>query len=177
MYCGVNAVNDDTVTLCFLERRFASDVNPRTRINELMKVNDRFSELVSPDFESMIRSFPIYGTGDIYFGKKVLIESGVFMIGDAARVIAPLAGDGIGMAMESAQILSSVLVEGRRNSLPDDAISLLYARRWRSRFQRRLRVAGTLQRLLLSQIGKRGVSLALSGFPSLLSKTIQYTRG
>jgi flavin-dependent dehydrogenase len=31
------------------------------------------------------------------------------MIGDSARVISPLAGDGIGMAMESAKILSEII--------------------------------------------------------------------
>ncbi len=40
-----------------------------------------------------------------------MIENGIIMIGDAARVISPLAGDGIGMAMESAKLLYEIISE------------------------------------------------------------------
>ena len=46
----------------------------------------------------------IFGTGNIYFGKKNLVENGIYMVGDASGIIAPLSGDGIGMAFESAKI-------------------------------------------------------------------------
>ncbi|MGD1045015.1 MAG: NAD(P)/FAD-dependent oxidoreductase [Bacteroidota bacterium] len=177
MYCGVNVVNDDTVTLCFLEERSPNDIQPRAKITELLKANQYFAQAISGDFENMLSSFPIYGSGDIYFGKKNLVEDGIFMIGDAAQVIAPLAGDGIGMAMESAKIIASVLDEGRRKALNCDALSSLYTKRWRSSFQRRLRIAKEIQQVLLSRLGKKVSGLALAGFPSLLSRTIEFTRG
>ena len=113
----------------------------------------------------------------IYFGKKNIVEDGIFMIGDAAQVIAPLAGDGIGMAMESAQIIATVLNEGRKGSLNSDTLTSMYMKRWRSSFQQRLRVAKEGQQILLSRLGKKVSGLALAGFPSLLSRTIEYTRG
>jgi menaquinone-9 beta-reductase len=177
MYCGVNVVNEDTVTLCFLEERSPDDIQPRARITELMKANPQFAQAISDDFETMLSSFPIYGTGDIYFGKKRLVEDGIFAIGDAAQVIAPLAGDGIGMAMESAKILTDVLYEGRKESLSCDALSSMYTKRWRSSFQRRLRIAKEIQHILLSRLGKKVSGLALARFPSLLSRTIEFTRG
>jgi menaquinone-9 beta-reductase len=176
MYCGVNVVNDDTITLCFLEDHSTADAQPRTRIKELLKVNHQFSELVSADFIEMLSSFPIYGTAGIYFGAKHQIVNGMFMIGDAAHVIAPLAGDGIGMAMESAQILASVMVEGREKKLSADNMQQMYSERWRSSFRKRIVLAKNIQRLLLSKPGKKASELALSVFPSLLSHMIEHTR-
>jgi len=177
MYCGVNVVNEDTVTLCFLEERLPDDVQPRARVTELMKSNTQFAQAISDDFETMLTSFPIYGTGDIYFGKKRLVEHGIFSIGDAAQVIAPLAGDGIGMAMESARIIANVLYEGRKESASCEALSRMYTKRWRSSFQRRLRIAKEIQHILLSRLGKKVGGMVLARFPSLLSRTIELTRG
>jgi len=177
MYCGVNVVNEDTVTLCFLEERFPDDVPPRGKITELLKTNRYFAQAVSEDFETMLSSFPIYGLGDIYFGKKNLVKDGIFMIGDAAQVIAPLAGDGIGIAMESAKILASILEEGRGRLLNDQELSNLYSKRWKKSFHRRLWIAKVIQRLLLSRLGKKLSKLALARFPSLLSRLVEYTRG
>lgn len=177
MYCGVNVVNDNTVTLCFLEERSPDDIQPRAKITGLMKTNQSFAQSVSGDFEAMLSSFPIYGSADIHFGKKHLVKDGVFAIGDAAQVIAPLAGDGIGMAMESARIISNVLAEGREQRLPTDAMASLHAGRWKASFQRRLRIAKGIQRIVLSRVGTSICRLALSGLPSLLPRTIEYTRG
>jgi flavin-dependent dehydrogenase len=177
MYCGANMVNDDTVTLCFLESRSAADAPPRTRIRELIKNNPHFSELVSPDFAGMLESFPIYGTPGIYFGPKHQIENGIFMIGDAAQVIAPLAGDGIGMAMESAQILSMVMEEAYKKEQSAESLSQIYRDLWNSSFQKRISFAKKIQQLLFSKTGKLAGELALSVFPFLLPHMIEHTRG
>jgi flavin-dependent dehydrogenase len=142
-----------------------------------LKNNHHFAELVSPDFVEMLASFPIYGTPGIYFGRKHQIENGIFMIGDAAQVIAPLAGDGIGMAMESAQILSSVLEEGQKKDLGADTLSQIYRKLWSSSFRNRLTIAKKIQQLLFSETGKMASEFALSVFPFLLPHMIDHTRG
>jgi flavin-dependent dehydrogenase len=177
MYCGINVVDEDIVTLCFLEERTSDDVRPRERITELMKINPQFAQTISEDFEHMLSTFPIYGTGDISFDRNCLVEDGIFAIGDAAQVIAPLAGDGIGMAMQSAKLIADVLSQGRKESVSSDALSGIYIKRWKSSFRHRLRIAMEIQRLLLSRLGKKVSRLALAGFPSLLSRSIEYTRG
>ncbi len=177
MYCGVNVVNDNTATLCFLERRFKDGVPPRARIVELLRCNPHFAALVSSDFESVIETFPIYGAGNVFFGKKSFVENGIFMIGDAAHVIAPLAGDGIGMAMQSAKMISTVLDQNRQNSLSEEATEKLYSTMWKLYFQRRLRFALMIQHALFSRWGKRAGTQILSTFPHMLSSLIEYTRG
>ena len=176
-YCGVNAVNDDTATVCFLERRSEGDPPPRTRIAELRHSNPHFARLVTPDFESAMDDAPIYGAGNIFFGEKRVVEDGIFMVGDAARVIAPLAGDGIGMAMQSGKIVSTVFDETRKNHLSEQAMDRLYSTTWRSFFQRRLQLAGTIQHVLFSRYGRGIGSSILSAFPATLSSLIEHTRG
>ena len=177
IYCGVNAVDDETVTVCFLERHLSGGAPARDRIIELIKLNKRFAEIVSGNFEASIESFPFYGAGDIYFGKKNIVEKGIFMVGDASRVIAPLAGDGIGMAMQSAKVLASVIQEGRKKMLNDETLAGIYRAKWNIHFRRRLYVAQKIQTMLLSQFGKKASEALLGGFPSLLSVAIEHTRG
>jgi flavin-dependent dehydrogenase len=177
IYCGVNAVDDETVTVCFLERHLSDGATARERLIELTKLNKRFGEIVSEKFEASIESFPFYGAGDIYFGKKNLVEKGIFMIGDSSRVIAPLAGDGIGMAMQSAKVVASVIEEGRKKMLNNKTLAGIYQTKWNVHFRRRLYVAQRIQKLLLSQLGKKASEALLGGFPSLLSAVIEHTRG
>ena len=99
------------------------------------------------------------------------------MIGDASRVIAPLAGDGIGMAMQSAKVLASVMEDGRKKRLNNKTLAALYRTKWNLHFRRRLYVAQKIQTMLLSQIGKKASEALLGGFPSLLSAAIEHTRG
>lgn len=177
MYCGINAVDHATATICFLERRSGTDSPPRERLVELLHANRHFAEDVSPEFIAIIGDLPIYGAGDIDFGKKGLVQEGMFMVGDAARVIAPLAGDGIGMAMESARLLAGLLRDGRTRGLVPSEVRRLYVRQWKRTFSRRIAVAGILQRLLLSPRGLQFGTLLAHCIPSILSFMVSSTRG
>jgi flavin-dependent dehydrogenase len=118
MYCGVNPVEGGSTTICFLERRKGNDVAPRARLRELAAANKHFASIFSGQAISAIDEAPIYGAGNIYFGRRNVIENGVFMVGDAARVISPLAGDGIGMALQSSQLIGELFRE-HIHSRPD----------------------------------------------------------
>ena len=110
IYCGVNAVNDNLVTICFLEDRNNYHKTVRQHLIDLIEENKSFKKLFSNDFETIIRETPLYGTGNIYFGFRNLVQDGIYFIGDSAGVIAPLAGDGIGMAMETGMLLSKLFI-------------------------------------------------------------------
>ena len=70
------------------------------------------------------------------------------MIGDAARVIAPLAGDGIGMAFQSAKIASKIIAQ-YFNEKKGNMIEENYNRDWNKQFYRRIKSAGIIQNLML----------------------------
>jgi flavin-dependent dehydrogenase len=177
MYCGINHVGSGFATLCFLERRSGNAPPPRARVRELAESNAEFARIVSSEALAAVERAPIYGTGSIYFGPRNVVENGVLMVGDAARVIAPLAGDGIGMALQGAQLLGRIFEEGRRNSPGCKVTEERYRREWEKLFSARVRAAYLFQRVMLSTNLRRIGSALLAVAPSLLQTALRMTRG
>jgi flavin-dependent dehydrogenase len=177
MYCGINRVEGGSATICFLERRKGDDVSPRARLRELAAANKHFASVVSGEAMSAIDEAPIYGSGNIFFGRKNVIENGIFMVGDAARVISPLAGDGIGMALQSSKLIGELFRE-HIHSKPDPlTLEAEYRNRWGQMFGSRLRAAAALQRIMLSSPLRRLATTLLSLSPSFVRVAISMTRG
>jgi flavin-dependent dehydrogenase len=177
MYCGINHVNGGSATLCFLEQRTAFTRPPRERLRELAENNRGFARIVTPDALHAVEHAAVHGTGNIYFGPRSVVEGGIFMVGDAARVIAPLAGDGIGMALQGAQVLGRLLERERQTVRGRDALERDYRREWEDLFKTRVRAAFLLQQILFSA-RMRGMALSLlTSIPSLLGIAVRMTRG
>jgi menaquinone-9 beta-reductase len=176
MYCGINQVGDGTATICFLEHRKGNDVSPRARLRELAAVNKHFADILSGQLISMINDAQIHGTGNIFFGRRNVIENGIFMVGDAGRVISPLAGDGIGMALQSSQLLGKLFREYIQTGPDSLTLEAEYRHRWDRMFGSRLRTAAILQRIMLSPTLRRAGTTLLSLSPSLLRAAILATR-
>jgi flavin-dependent dehydrogenase len=176
MYCGINQVNGGVATVCFLERRRGDDVSPRARVKNLASVNKHFAGIMTAQAMAAIDRAPIYGSGNIFFGTREVVENGVLMVGDAARVISPLAGDGIGMALQSSQLLGSLFLE-RIEKKPDPLwLESEYRTRWKRTFTSRVRAAAVLQHVMLSSPLRYISSSLLALSPSLLRAAIATTR-
>lgn len=176
LYCGMNQVSDTEMTVCFLENRKQSKIPSRERLIEVIKSNSHFKKVFDEDSIDYIKSTNIYGTGNIYFGKREVVENGIIMVGDAARVIAPLAGDGIGMAMESSKLLFDIIKEYNLDDSNRDKIYSLYRKRYEKIFNRRLTTAKIIQRMILNKRARlTGFGLA-KNYPSLLPYLIKFTR-
>ncbi len=174
IYCGLNAVDENTVTLCYLYDREKIRTTNTKMLQHLADENPKFKSLLKYDFSELFESVPVYGTGDIYFGTRELTDSGIFFLGDAAGVIAPLAGDGIGMAVQSAQLLAGILSKYNLDILKSTED---YNREWRNKFSGRLKTARSIQSLIMNKtIEKIGLNF-VSLFPFLLPKLITHTRG
>lgn len=177
IYCGVNSVNENEVTFCFLGNRSGSSRTPIQSLTQLAERNDRFKSLFNFGLEDAFASNRVYGAGDIFFGKRNRVENGIFMIGDAAQVIAPLAGDGISMAMDSAKLLANLFNDKKRKKISDADLYKRYDAEWQKNFKRRLRTARFIQNTLFEGIGRR---IGFSGskyFPHALDYFIKTTRG
>ena len=148
IYCGINTVSRDEVTVCFLEKKNKSDESPKEHFKKLFNDNKNFAALFGEETGPDINEQQIYGAGNIYFGKKELTKNGIIMIGDAARVIAPLAGDGIGMAFQSAKIASKIITR-YFNEKKGNMIEENYNRDWNKQFYRRIKSAGIIQKLMI----------------------------
>ena len=174
LYCGMNKVNSDEVTVCFLENRSQSKIPSRQKLIEAIKSNKNFRKIFSDDAIEYIKSANIYGTGNIFFGKREVTENGIIMVGDAAQVIAPLAGDGIGMAMESAKILFNVMKNF--DLIKTEKLYSEYNRSFNEAFSLRVKAAKLIQGIILNQ-ATRNISFKIADkFPSLLPYLIKFTR-
>jgi len=177
IYCGLNKINGDKVTVCFLENRKTYDEPPRAKIIRNIKCNPLLAEMFTNDFEQQIQSKQIYGTGNIYFGSKEKFKNGVFFIGDAAGLIAPLAGDGIAMAMESGKLISEIIFDAGKHNMTLEQLAEVYESRWNTLFARRIRNSLLIQKILLNFTLTSNGFYFISIFPSLLKRLIKITRG
>ena len=174
IYCGLNAVDDNTINLCFLEKRDKFQYSPKELLLQLSRQNKKFNALFNQNFFDSIDKLQVYGTGNIYFGKRDIVNEGIFYIGDSAGVIAPLVGDGIGIAVQSARLVSDILC---RNNLVQEKAGKEYEKEWRNKFLRRMLLAGIIQKIVLNNSLRNPGIKMISFFPGALSTIIKYTRG
>ncbi|MEN9936882.1 MAG: hypothetical protein RLZZ387_3461 [Chloroflexota bacterium] len=102
---------------------------------------------------------------------------GVARLGDAAVMIPPLCGDGMAMALRSAELCAPLADGALRGALTADQWEATYRRVWRREFLPRVRTARWLQSLLvapgLAELCVRGGAL----LPPLARAMVHATRG
>ena len=177
IYCGINSISSTEATLCFLEDRNNYTGSAKNHLIYLMKTNNKFADIFTSDFPDTINGLQAYGAGNIYFGKKELVKDGIFMVGDAAGVIAPLTGDGIGMAFETAEVLGKILADGIRKNKDAETMEKQYIKKWNEHFKLRLLSAGFIQKQVLGSVLQKTSIGILKLFPSILPKIVMMTRG
>lgn len=147
-YLGVNAVEGDDVNICGLVHASRLDGHRggwETFVDNLPGEGEHFARLLGAHQaaqEHFLSSEPVI------FAARSPVVSGILMVGDAAGLIDPLAGNGMAMAIQSALVAATLVV--RRRELDADTIAADYDRAYRALFLDRIRwsrrVAGILSR-------------------------------
>ena len=179
IYCGINHVDHETVTLCLLQKRMGTGGSFKQHILELYNSNKNFNKILKERFFEVINNQKIYGTGNIYFGRRNKVENGIFMIGDAAGVISPFSGDGIGIAFDSAKLTAKILLNQRKNNKISQNSFKVYEKNWEKLFGSRILISKILQNFLLKSSYKKFTSPTigiLHRFPSFSSIIVRKTR-
>ncbi|MCM2316718.1 MAG: NAD(P)/FAD-dependent oxidoreductase [Thermoanaerobaculia bacterium] len=136
-YLGVNAVEGDTVNICGLVHASRLDGHRggwETFVDNLSGEGEHFARLFGahePAQEHFLSSEPVI------FAARSPVVSGILMVGDAAGLIDPLAGNGMAMAIQSALVAATLVV--RRPELDADAIASEYETAYRDLFLDRIR--------------------------------------
>ncbi|MCK6548841.1 hypothetical protein L6R52_23555, partial [Myxococcota bacterium] len=104
---------------------------------------------------------------------------GILFVGDAAGSIAPFAGDGQAMALESARRLSELVVDAPRTLGPADRARLAarWERTWRFHFGARAHTARVLEPLLLRAARTDTALRVIGRVPGLAPALARLTRG
>lgn len=171
-YCGVSYVEDDVVNVCTMfERRLLESEKIRAAAPfESLKQGDttlarRLSTLVP-------RATKMCAVAQIPLSSKELCRRGVVFAGDAAGMIAPLAGDGQAMAMESALMLAELIDD----AWPRDP-GRRWARMWRRRYAPRVWLGRGLQRAIVRPRVAGAALHLLRRIPAAGRALVEWTRG
>jgi 2-polyprenyl-6-methoxyphenol hydroxylase-like FAD-dependent oxidoreductase len=83
----------------------------------------------------------------VSFSPKATSHQGVFLLGDAAGSIAPLAGNGMSMALHAAYLLHQQLEQVRQGRLTENQLAAAYDQAWKKQFKLRTAVSYRIQGL------------------------------
>jgi flavin-dependent dehydrogenase len=176
-YCGVSKVEDDAINLCYI-----------TSFSSFKKYKniDDFQENVvfKNDFLKKIykETKPVFdkplSISQISFETKKPVENHLIMCGDSAGMIHPLCGNGMSMAIQSAQIASKLILNYYEDKIASRIeLEKQYIRLWNKQFKWRLK-SGHFIAMLFRNDQIANVLLQILGrMPFLLPIIIQQTHG
>ncbi len=178
-YCGMSHVETGEINVCMLlQQRFVERAQG-AKWRQVQRALCALSPTLADRFSALEPTGEALAVSQIPFSWKERAHKRVLFVGDAAGMIAPLAGDGQAMAFSAAVLLARLFQSVPRfpSSAWVSALKLKWRARWQLRFATRMRLALALQNALLSRRGAdllvRGVG-AVPGAPSMLARL---TRG
>jgi menaquinone-9 beta-reductase len=154
-YVGISRLPDGIFNVCGL---FLSDGPMQGRWQDMLGVNDALAG-ATWDEDSFC------SVAGLTLDRE--LPSDTFSIGDAAAMIPPLTGNGMSMAIESAEAALPFLHEFSRGNISWGECLADHKRAWSLRFSRRLRWAGFVQRLIFRPAGQSVLYLGARLFPTM----------
>lgn len=176
-YCGVSKVEKGMLNVCYLADYTTFKKYRSTEIfqEEILCQNPHLKAL----FSRIEPVFPKPLTiSQISFSPKETVKDHLFMSGDSAGMVHPLCGNGMGMAIHSAKILSTLLIQ-YFNQKSDNRADLesSYIKEWDRTFQKRLSAGRFLSNFISNhRMLDKGIGI-LQVFPRLLPLIIKQTHG
>ncbi len=176
-YCGISKVEDDKINICYLvDFKTFKNYNSLDEFQEKVLCQNKFLKEALVKFP-MVFEKPI-SISQISFSEKAPVENHILMCGDSAGMIHPLAGNGMGMAIRSAQIVSQALLQFKSGAISSrQALEEHYKRQWKQEFASRLKyghlISRTFRMGLLSEI----LMFLLKLMPALLPLIVRKTHG
>lgn len=176
-YCGVSKVENDAINLCYITnyKSFKTYADIESFQKEVVFKNEALKKLfesTQPVFENPL------SISQISFETKNPVENHIIMCGDTAGMIHPLCGNGMGMAIRSAQIASELIISYLNGKIDSrEALERAYTEKWKSTFSVRLKVGHSIAYLFRQDWLAPILLRLLKLFPFLLPKIIKFTHG
>jgi menaquinone-9 beta-reductase len=147
-YCGMSEVEDGTANVCLLVRQevfqragdidhfveWMADQNPYLGawLSQATPVEDEWLSI-----------------SQIPFMNKGTVQNDVLFAGDSAGMIAPLAGDGMAMALHGGKLAAQSVERWLSGAIGSDQMLREYSQNWQQTFAMRLRLGRVLQSFML----------------------------
>ena len=175
-YCGVSQVEDGTLNICYIAEydEFKKNGDLSSFQKEVIENNKTLKAIFDNSEMLFDKRLSI---SQINFDAKPLIEDHIMMCGDSAGMIHPLCGNGMSMAIQSAKMLSELLIAYFEGELNRTEIEKRYKLSWNRRFGMRLQAGRWLARLFSLKKLSLGLMSGLKRFPGILKHIIRMTHG
>jgi flavin-dependent dehydrogenase len=176
-YCGVSKVENDHINLCYITnyKEFKPFKDIEAFQAEVVSKNKALKQLFDhsePKFEKPL------SISQISFETKTPVENHILMCGDSAGMIHPLCGNGMGMAIRSAQLASLCIIDYLQGKIRSrEELEQRYRNQWRSNFRFRLGVGHGIAFLFRQNFIAAILLRLLQLFPFLIPGIIRMTHG
>ena len=176
-YCGVSKVENNSINLCYITKydSFKKHKNITTFQEQVVFKNEHLRKIFTeskPVFEKPLT------ISQISFEAKRPVEDHIIMCGDTAGMIHPLCGNGMGMAIASARLASTLILKFLNGEIPTrEVLEKQYIREWNKEFKTRLKAGHFIARLFRNQTVSQIAYSILNTATFLLPKMIQFTHG
>ncbi|MDN3618260.1 NAD(P)/FAD-dependent oxidoreductase [Polaribacter undariae] len=176
-YCGVSKVEKNAINLCYITNyeSFKKYKNIDDFQEQVVFKNQYLKEIF--DNSEAIFEKPLT-ISQISFETKKPVENHILMCGDSAGMIHPLCGNGMSMAIQSAQIASKLILNYLNGeNISRKELEKQYIRQWNKKFSLRLK-AGHFIAMLFRKDKIAAILLQiLKKLPFLLPIIIKQTHG
>jgi len=176
-YCGVSKVENNHINLCYITNydAFKRHKDIDAFQNEVLFKNLALRELFQKSRAEFDQPLTI---SQISFATKNPIENHMIMCGDSAGMIHPLCGNGMAMAIRSAQLASGLIIDYLQNKIGSRAeLERKYAQVWNKTFNLRLKVGHSIAFLFRQDWLAPKLLVVLRRMPFLIPLIIRMTHG
>lgn len=181
-YCGLSQVEAGRVNVCWIAQ--GEKMKAAVMRGETGAIADpRQALLLNPVLADRLASMDCLADAtqslsQITFELKEKFHQDIWMIGDTAGMIAPLCGDGMAMALRSAELAVPLAIAFLKpNGLEIETLKRRYTRAWNQEFRLRLQLGRLMHYgFIHPAIAHIGVMLC-DQIPGLGAALIQATRG
>lgn len=176
-YCGLVEVEDGRTNVCWIsheELLRAAAGEPEAMLEEVFGENPT----LGARFENLERvSDSFSAVSQVTVRPKCPVEGEVCMIGDTAGMIAPMCGDGMAMALRSAELIAPRAQAFLAGRLSGRGLRASYEVAWGREFARRMRLGRWMHHGFMQPlVAEAGVRLSRMA-PALGRWMIRNTRG
>jgi menaquinone-9 beta-reductase len=174
-YCGLSQIEAGRINVCWIghdqKMQVAAGKGERNSVlsqNPVLAERLESMECISSASQSL---------SQITFELKGKFDQDVWMIGDTAGMIAPLCGDGMAMALRSAELAVPMAAAFLQSTLEIDMLKHRYTSAWKHEFRTRLQLGRLMHYGFIDPaIAHVGVQLCHQ-VPALGNALIRATRG
>jgi len=176
-YCGVSKVENNAINLCYITNyaTFKKYKNIAD-FQEQVVFKNRFLKEIFQNSEAIFEK-PL-SISQISFETKKPVENHVLMCGDSAGMIHPLCGNGMSMAIQSAQLASKLILNYFNGEIETrKELENQYIRQWNRKFGLRLKAGHFIAMLFRKDTIASVLLQILKKLPFLLPIIIKQTHG